>query len=133
MGKPTAVARRGANGEVEYEVRPDERLEKLSKDGKTPTTTKSIGYAAARQAEQRAKDTALKELYSREESEVQARTKEMYGAASGSSPSGQGTSTYTEGNPGQGDSQSQGDVDLSTSDTTLRRRGGYSRDSGIRI
>lgn len=133
MGKPTAVARRGANGEVEYEVRPDERGERLSKVADTPTTVKSTGYAWSRQAEQRAKDIALKELHSREESEVQARTKEMYGGASSSSHRGQGTSTYTEGNPGQGDSQSQGDVDLSTSDTTLRRRGGYRRDAGIRI
>ena len=39
----------------------------------------------------------------------------------------------SQGNPGQDDNQSQGDVDLSTSDTTLRRKGGYRRDSGIRI
>ena len=133
MGKPTAVARRGVNGAVEYEMR-NEHLEKLSKDGGTNSTIQSTRYKTfSRQAEQRAKDAALNELHSREGAEAQARTKAMYGAASSYSPSGKGTSTYTEGNPGQGDNQSQGDVELSTSDTTLRRRGGYRRDSGLRI
>ena len=132
MGKPTAVARRGANGEVEYEMR-NEPLEKLSKDWGTTATGQSRGYKWSRQSEQRAKAAALNELHSREEAEAQARTAAMYGAASSYSPSGQGTSTYTEGNPGQSDSQSQGDVDLSTSDTTRRRRGGYRRDAGISI
>ena len=133
MGKPTAVARRGANGEVEYEMRNDERWEKLSKDAGTNATGQSRGYKWSRQAEQRAKDTALKELHSREEADAQARTAAMYGAASSYSPSGQGTSTYTEGNPGQNDTQADGDVDLGSSDTTQRRRGGYRRGSGIRI
>lgn len=130
MGKPTAVARRGANGKVEYEVR-NEQVEQLAKASGHSTVTRSVARLASSQSTQRAKDAALKELYSREEAEVQARTTAMYGAAS--SPSVQGTSTYTEGNPGQDDSQSQGDVDLSTSDTTRRRRGGYRRDVGISI
>lgn len=130
MGKPTAVARRGANGEVEYEVHNPqaEQLQKASGKSSVVRTYTSIG---TRQRTQQAKDAALNELHAREEAEAQARTKAMYGAAS--SHSGQGTSTYTEGNPGQGDNQSQGDVDLSTSDTTSRRRGGYRRDSGLRI
>lgn len=129
MGKPTAVARRGANGEVEYEVR-NPLAEQLQKDfGKSSVVPYTI--IGTRQRTQQAKDAALNELHAREEAEAQARTKAMYGAAS--SHSGQGTSTYTEGNPGQGDNQSQGDVDLSTSDTTSRRRGGYRRDSGLRI
>lgn len=130
MGKPTAVARRGANGEVEYEVHNPqaEQLQKASGKSSVVRTYTSIG---TRQRTQQAKDAALNELHAREEAETQARTKAMYGAAS--SHSGQGTSTYTEGNPGQGDNQSQGDVDLSTSDTTSRRRGGYRRDSGLRI
>ena len=55
------------------------------------------------------------------------------GGGASTSTNGYGSNTYIEGNPGQGDNQSQGDVDLSTSDTTLRRRGGYRRDSGLRI
>ena len=64
------------------------------------------------------------------------KTAELANSAGGGvsiNTNGQSSSSYTEGNPGQDDSQSQGDVDLSTSDTTLRRRGGYRRDSGIRI
>lgn len=130
MGKPTAVARRGAKGEVEYEVR-NEQLEQLAKASGHSNVVQAMNHSYSRQATQRAKDAALRELYSREEAEIQARTKAMYGAAS--SPSGHGTSTHTEGNPGQNDTQSDGAVDLSTSDTTLRRRGGYRRDGGIRI
>lgn len=134
MGKPTAVARRGANGEVEYEMRPDERVEKLSGDAGHNATVKSTRYKTfSRQAEQQAKDAALNELHSREGAEAQARTKAMYGAGSSYSPSGQGTSTHTAGNPGQNDTQADGDVDLGSSDTTQRRRGGYRRGSGIRI
>ena len=69
------------------------------------------------------------------EQAARAKTAELYSSVGGvpTEASGRGTSSYTEGNPGQGDVQSQGDVDLSTSDTTIRRRGGYRRDSGIRI
>lgn len=69
------------------------------------------------------------------EQAARAKTAELYASVGGvpGEAYGRGTSSYTEGNPGQGDVQSQGDVDLSTSDTTLRRRGGYRRDSGIRI
>ena len=134
MGKPTAVARRGAKGEVEYEMSPDPRVQQLSKDSGTNATINSTRYKIfSRQSEQRAKDAALNELHSREEAEVQARTSAMYGAASSYSPSGQGTSTYTEGNPGQNDTQADGGVDLGSSDTTQRRRGGYRRGAGIRI
>ena len=38
-----------------------------------------------------------------------------------------------EGNPGMGDTGANSDIDLSTSDTTTRRKAGYRRDSGIRI
>lgn len=64
------------------------------------------------------------------------KTAELANSAGGGitiNTNGQGSTSYTEGNPGQDDNQSQGDVDLSTSDTTLRRRGGYRRDAGIRI
>lgn len=64
------------------------------------------------------------------------KTAELANSAGGGAninTNGHGSSSYTDGNPGQDDNQSQGDVDLSTSDTTLRRRGGYRRDAGIRI
>lgn len=133
MGKPTAVARRGANGAVEYEMRNDARLEKLARDSGNSTLQSNRYKSYSRQSEQRAKDAALKELHAREGAEAQARTQAMYGSASSYSPSGQGTSTHTAGNPGQNDTQADGDVDLGSSDTTLRRRGGYRRDAGIRI
>lgn len=70
------------------------------------------------------------------EKAAQAKTASLAASAGGGAninTNSQGSSSYTEGNPGQGDSQSHGDVELSTSDTTLRRRGGYRRDGGIRI
>lgn len=86
----------------------------------------------ARQAQEQADAAAL----SVAEKVASQKTAELANSAGGGiniNTNGQGSSSYTEGNPGQGDSQSQGDVDLSTSDTTLRRRGGYRRDAGIRI
>ena len=64
------------------------------------------------------------------EQAAQEKTAALYSSVRGganATTNGQGSSTYTEGGPGQGD------VDLSTSDTSLRRRGGYRRDSGLRI
>ena len=85
-----------------------------------------------RQEQERAAAAAL----SAAEKVAAVRTSELASSAGGGasiSTDGRGSIAYVEGNPGQGDSQSQGDVDLSTSDTTLRRRGGYRRDAGIRI
>ena len=86
----------------------------------------------AQQAKAQAAAAALKEA----EKAAAERTAELAASAGGgasSSANGQGSISYVEGNPGQDGSQSQGDVDLSTSNTTLRRRGGYRRDSGVRI
>ena len=85
-----------------------------------------------RQAQEQAAAAAL----SAAEKVAQEKTAALAASAGGgasTSTNGYGSNTYIEGNPGQGDNQSQGDVELSTSDTTLRRRGGYRRDSGIRI
>lgn len=86
--------------------------------------------AQEREDKQRAAAAAL----SAAEKDAQEKTASLAASSGGGvSTNGYGTNTYIEGNPGQGDNQSQGDVDLSTSETTLRRRGGYRRDSGLRI
>lgn len=93
----------------------------------------SIGKS---QKEQQAREQAAAAALSAAEKAAQEKTASLAASAGGgasTSTNGYGSNTYIEGNPGQGDNQSQGDVDLSTSDTTLRRRGGYRRDSGLRI
>lgn len=85
-----------------------------------------------RQAQEQAAAAAL----SAAEQAAAKKTAELANSAGGGAninTNSQGSSSYTEGNPGQDDIQSQGDVDLSTSDTTLRRRGGYRRNAGLRI
>ncbi len=85
-----------------------------------------------RQEQEQAAAAAL----SAAEKAAQEKTASLAASAGGgvaATTNGRGSNTYIEGNPGQGDNQSQGDVDLSTSDTTLRRRGDYRRDSGLRI
>lgn len=113
-----------------------------------PTSTETGGFANEQggnvmtrhlrkaQAERDAKAQADAAALSAAEKAASQKTSELANSAGGGitiSTNGQGSTSYTEGNPGQDDNQSQGDVDLSTSDTTLRRRGGYRRDAGIRI
>lgn len=91
-------------------------------------------FQASREQQEREKAAAA--ALSAAEKAAAQKTAELANSAGGGTnikTNGQGSTSYTEGNPGQGGSQSQGDVDLSTSDTTLRRRGGYRRDAGIRI
>ena len=86
--------------------------------------------------ERQAQEQAAAAAMSAAEKAAAQKTAELANSAGGGvsiNTNSQGSASYTEGNPGQDDSQSQGDVDLSTSDTTLRRRGGYRRDSGLRI
>ena len=86
--------------------------------------------------EQQEQERAAAAALSAAERASQEKTASLAASAGGgvaATTNGRGSNTYIEGNPGQADNQSQGDVDLSTSDTTLRRRGGYRRDSGIRI
>lgn len=89
-----------------------------------------------RKQERQAQEQAAAAALSAAEQAASQKTAELANSAGGGitiNTNGQGSTSYTEGNPGQDDNQSQGDVDLSTSDTTLRRRGGYRRDAGIRI
>lgn len=86
--------------------------------------------------ERQEREQAAAAALSAAEQAAAKKTAELANSAGGGAninTNSQGSSSYTEGNPGQGDSQSQGDVDLSTSDTAPRRRGGYRRDGGIRI
>lgn len=99
-------------------------------------TPGGMGRMIARKREQQAREQAFAATLRAAERASQEKTASLADAARGgasTSTNGYGSSTYTEGSPGQGDNQSQGDVDLSTSDTTLRRRGSYRRDSGISI
>lgn len=103
-----------------------------------PQSTLSSGlFSKAREAQARKEqEQADAAALSAAEKAAAQKTAELANSAGGGiniNTNGQGSSSYTEGNPGQDDNQSQGDVDLSTSDTTLRRRGGYRRDAGIRI
>ena len=90
----------------------------------------------SKQERQAQEQAAAAAAMSAAEKAAAQKTAELANSAGGGASikaNGDGYSAYTKGNPGQDDSQSQGDVDLSTSDTTLRRRGGYRRDSGLRI
>lgn len=110
--KGNATARRGANGEVKYDTK-----------------------------WRRAKERALGELLRSEEAAASNTTSALYGGVGNVSgqPAGGSIATTTtqtqaqEGNPGMGDTGANADIDLSTSDTTIRRKAGYRRDSGIRI
>ena len=86
-----------------------------------------------RQERQEQERAAAAALSAAEKAAAQKTSELANSAGRGINTNGQGSSSYTEGNPGQDDNKSQGDVDLSTSDTTLRRRGGYRRDAGISI
>uniref|UniRef100_A0A7M2QNT3 Uncharacterized protein n=1 Tax=feces metagenome TaxID=1861841 RepID=A0A7M2QNT3_9ZZZZ len=143
MGKPTATARRGANGEVEYEIR-NEPIETLARQfaggppGQNGVAERIQARGASGKKVDAAKESALQELYARETSEIQGRTASLGGVRGGNAQANITTnastsSSRTAANPGQGDTQSQGDPDLSTSDNTARRRAGYRRDNGIRI
>lgn len=99
------------------------------------TAVRGMSHRAREEQERQAQEQAVNAALREAEQAARTKTEELYASVGGVSGEsyGRGTSSYTGGNPGQGDVQSQGDVDLSTSDTTLRRRGGYRRDAGIRI
>lgn len=128
MGMPTATARRGANGNVEYDVRRPN----------APGTQLATFRNMYNKYEDEAKDTALNGLYARETADIQARTSQLGGVSGDRDQATITTNASTAssseaGNPGMADNQSNGEPDLSTSDTTARRKAGYRRDSGIRI
>lgn len=127
MGTAGVQALRGRRtiGEAQTEI-------DKSQDTVAQRAFKRLRGQMERQEQEQASAAAL----SAAEKAAAQKTSELANSAGGGisiNTNGQGSTSYTEGNPGQDDNQSQGDVDLSTSDTTLRRRGGYRRDAGIRI
>ena len=100
------------------------------------TTTGLMRSLVKRNQERKEQEQAAAAALSAAEKAAQEKTAALAASARGgatTSTNGYGSNTHIEGNPGQGDNQSQSDVDLSTSDTTRRRRGGYRHDSGITI
>lgn len=137
MGTGKVTARRGASGEVEYDTSQVRSLSGGSFDDNAATRFhKTTGY---QKTVGKAKEAALAELYSSEEAAVRSKTSALAGSVGGLTGTSAGYSNASsearvpESNPGISDPDSQGDIDLSTSDTTARRKAGYRRDSGIRI
>lgn len=132
-GLQARQGRRSAGGQSKPEPATSQGLDNSIGEGTTSGRMWRLGKS---QQERQAQEQAAAAALSAAEKAAQEKTAALAASAGGgasTTTNGYGSSTYTEGNPGQGDDQSQGDVDLSTSDTTLRRRGGYRRDSGMRI
>lgn len=131
MGTGKVTARRGADGTVEYDT----------ESGPSTVTGVSSGMhsAIAKKNLDKGKEAALAELHSSEEAAIRSKTSALAGSVGGLTGTSAGYSNASsearvpESNPGISDPDSQGDIDLSTSDTTARRKAGYRRDSGIRI
>lgn len=132
-GKGTSGGGVGRMFQRQLEPSPARGLDNQAQGTGVANMFKPFREAHARRAREQAAAAAA---LSAAEKTASQKTAELANSAGGGlsiSTDGRGNSSYTEGNPGQDDSQSQGDVDLSTSDTTLRRRGGYRRDAGVRI
>lgn len=132
------TARRGENGEVEYDY-PEAKVPGNGIPQGLEPIMRSV-YNGSPEG-RRAKEKALGELLSSEEAAARNTTSAVSGGVGNVSgqPAGGSIATTTtqtqapEGNPGMGDTGANADIDLSTSDTTIRRKAGYRRDSGIRI
>lgn len=125
MGKVSA--RRGEDGNVVYD--------RTDLNGNAITEGRQFGSNSNYWKKEEA--SALSGLHAQETAAIQERSASLAGTgvttnASGSSGSGTGN-VPVQGNPGLGDEEANGDIDLSTSDTTARRKAGYRRDNGIRI
>lgn len=139
--KGNTTARRGKNGEVEYDIDYPKFSDPTNPNGGNPRVEAIFRRVYNGSPEvKRAKEKALGELLRSEEAAVRNTTSELSGAGNVSGqPTGGSVATTTtqtqapEGNPGMGDTGANADIDLSTSDTTTRRKAGYRRDSGIRI
>lgn len=138
MGSTRLQARRSLTGGEGEQPQPEPNaslgLDKRLQDAET--VNGRMWRLGKSQQERQAQEQAAAAALSAAEKAASQKTAELANSAGGGisiNTNGQGSTSYTEGNPGQDDNQSQGDVDLSTSDTTLRRRGGYRRDAGIRI
>lgn len=131
MGTGKVTARRGADGTIQYDTEPGP----LNPDGAASGKRKAF----YNQELEKGKASARAELYSSEEAAIRSKTSALSATVGGLTGTGAGYSNASsetrvpESNPGISDSDSQGDIDLSTSDTTARRKAGYRRDSGIRI
>lgn len=131
MGTGKVTARRGADGTIQYDT-----SQGLQYANNAPS---GIRNAIAKKNLEKGKEAALAELYSSEEAAVRSKTSALAATVGGLTGTGAGYSNASsearvpESNPGISDPDSQGDIDLSTSDTTARRKAGYRRDNGIRI
>lgn len=131
MGTGKVTARRGANGSIEY----DTDAGSYSGVG----ASSGMSQAIYNKNLEKGKAAAVAELYSSEEAAVRSKTSALAATVGGLTGTGAGYSNASsearvpESNPGISDPDSQGDIDLSTSDTTARRKAGYRRDNGIRI
>lgn len=131
MGTGKLTARRGANGEVEYEAAKAQRIGD-PKESNLYTTVYNRHL-------EKGKASALAELYRSEEAAIRSKTSALASTVGGVTGTGAGYSSASsstrapEGNPGMEDPDASADIDLSTSDTTARRKAGYRRDNGIRI
>ena len=131
MGTGKVTARRGADGTIQYDTE--------SGPATGIGTSSWMRNAIAKKNLENGKEAALAELYSSEEAAVRSKTSALAATVGGLTGTGAGYSNASyearvpESNPGVSDPDSQGDIDLSTSDTTARRKAGYRRDSGIRI
>ena len=131
MGTGKITARRGADGAVEY----DGAMPGKDIAARASGIPKSLynEFAAS------GKDAALAELRSSEEAAIRGKTSALAATVGGLTGTDAGYSNASsearvpDSNPGISAPDSQGDIDLSTSDTTARRKAGYRRDSGIRI
>lgn len=113
-------------GLEQQEPSPAQGLDNQAQSNVVHGAFERVRKARARQEQEQAAAAAL----SAAEKAAQEKTAALAASAGGGAAidtNDQGSNTYIEGSP------DQGDVDLSTSDTTLRRRGGYRRDSGLRI
>ena len=135
MGSARLQARQGRStgGRSQPEPDPSRGLDNSIGEG---TVSGRMWSISKRKKEQQEQEAAAAAALSAAEQAAAKKTAELANSTGGGAninTNGQVSASYAEGNPGQGDNQSQGDVELSTSDTTLRRRGGYRRDSGLRI
>lgn len=140
-------ARRGANGEVEYDTSGAEykaaefnRSSIGSVGERAGPARDSMNRIYEYHAMAQAKEAALGNLMQSEQEAAIKKTTEAVAAGGGnlSTPTTGGSVSVTAmrapaGNPGMDDPEANADIDLSTSDTTIRRKAGYRRDSGIRI
>lgn len=131
MGTGKVTARRGADGSIQYDA--------ASGPATGIGASSGMRQAIYNKNLEKGKAAALAELYSSEEAAVRSKTSALAATVGGLTGTGAGYSNASSearvpaSNPGISDPDSQGDIDLSTSDTTARRKAGYRRDNGIRI